>query len=122
VSEGSGVLGFDSMTDQSQVSPSQAAGPQDSSGPQDSAGNPPRTYLLWSVLAAALLFLPLGAVAVFFSLRTDLLLRRGDVARARKSSRIAFWSTISTAVVGVLVYVALIGALLALGAFSIGQA
>jgi hypothetical protein len=115
------------MTDQSKASTAHAAGPQDSAGsdsagPQDSAGNPPRTYLLWSVLAAALLFLPLGAVAVFFSLRTELLMRRGDVVRARKSSRIAFWATISTAVVGVVVYLAVVGGLLALGAFSAGQA
>lgn len=111
-----GVLVFDPMMDQSQASPTQPA------DPQDSVGDPPRTYLVWSVLAAALLFLPLGVVAVFFSLRTDLFVRRGDLDRARQSSRIALWMTISTAVVGVLVYLAVIGALLALGAFSSGQA
>ena len=81
-------------------------------------GQPPRTYLLWSALAAAVLFLPIGLVALGFSIRTDVLVRRGALDRARRSSRIALALVIVTAVVGVLVYVGLIGALLALGAFS----
>lgn len=84
------------------------------------AGKPPRTYLVWSALATALLFLPLGLIALIFSLRTEVLLRRGEVDRARKSSRIALVLTIVTVVVGVLVYVVVIGGLLALGAFSGG--
>ena len=83
-------------------------------------GNPPRTYLVWSALVAALLFLPIGLVALAFSIRTDVLVRRGEWDRARRSSRITLALVIVTAVVGVLVYLGLIGALLGLGAFSAG--
>lgn len=83
-------------------------------------GRPPRTYLVWSALVAALLFLPLGLVALFFSLRTEVLLRRGDAKRARRTSRTALVFIIVTVVVGVLAYLVVIGGLLALGAFSGG--
>jgi len=83
-------------------------------------GKSPRTYLVWSALAAALLFLPLGLVALFFSIRTEVLLRRGEVERARRTSRAALVLIIVTVVVGVLAYVVVIGGLLALGAFSGG--
>lgn len=81
-------------------------------------GKPPRTYLLWSALATALLFLPLGLIALIFSARTEVLLRRGEVDRARKSSRVALVLILVTVVVGVLAYLIVIGGLLALGAFS----
>ena len=81
----------------------------------------PRTHLVWSVIAAALFFLPLGLVAVAFSWRADVWNRRGDVARARRNSRWALAFVILTIVVGLVVYSALVGALLALGAFSGGQ-
>jgi uncharacterized membrane protein YozB (DUF420 family) len=81
-------------------------------------GKPPRTYLVWSALVTALLFLPLGLVALFFSLRTAALIRRGELARARRTSRATLVLAIVTTVVGVLVYALLVGALLALGAFS----
>lgn len=87
---------------------------------QEDAGVPPRTYLIWSALAAALLFLPLGLVALAFSLRTQVLVRRGQTRRARRWSRATLVLLILTVVVGVVVYVALVGALLALGAFSGG--
>jgi uncharacterized membrane protein len=83
-------------------------------------GHPPRTYLVWSALVAALLFLPLGLVALFFSIRTEVLLRRGDQERAQRTSRAALVLIIMTAVFGVLAYVVVIGGLLALGAFSGG--
>lgn len=104
-------LGFDAMSEQTQVATSQDVAAED-------AGISPRTYLVWSALAAALLFLPLGLVALAFSIRTDMLKRRGDVDRARRSSRIALVLVIVTTVVGVFIYLGLIGALLALGAFS----
>lgn len=99
------------MSEQTQVATSQDVAAED-------AGISPRTYLVWSALAAALLFLPLGLVALAFSIRTDMLKRRGDVDRARRSSRIALVVVIVTTVVGVFIYLGLIGALLALGAFS----
>ena len=83
-------------------------------------GNPPRTYLVWSALAAALLFLPIGLVALFFSIRTGVLLRRGETDRARRTSRAALALVVVTVVAGVLAYVVVIGGLLALGAFSGG--
>jgi hypothetical protein len=81
----------------------------------------PRTHLVWSTIAAALFFLPLGLVAVVFSWRCAVWNRRGDLARARRNSRWALAMVIVTVVVGIGVYVALIGALLALGAFGGGQ-
>jgi uncharacterized membrane protein YozB (DUF420 family) len=80
-----------------------------------------RPRLVWSVVAAALFFLPLGLIAVFFSWRTDVWNRRGETDKAQRASRWALAFIVITLVVGVLVYVALIGALLALGAFSGGQ-
>lgn len=82
---------------------------------------PARPRFAWSVVAAALFFLPLGLVAVFFSWRTDVWNRHGETDKAHRASRWALAFIIMTLVVGVLVYVALIGALLALGAFSGGQ-
>ena len=78
----------------------------------------PRTYLLWSVLATALLFLPLGLIALFFSIRTNVLMARGAVEPARRASRWAFTFAVAATIVGALTYVLLVGALLALGAFS----
>lgn len=84
------------------------------------AGNPPRSYLAWSIIATAVLFLPLGLVALFFSLRTRALLRRGDLDEAQRASRVTLVVVVVTTVVGVIAYVALVGALLALGAFGGG--
>jgi len=80
----------------------------------------PRSYLVGSLLVTALLFLPTGVVAVVLSWRARVWIKRGDLARARRMSRAALVVIIVTAVIGVLVYVALIGALLGLGAFSAG--
>ena len=81
-------------------------------------GHPPRSYLAWSVIATAVLFLPLGLVALFFSLRTRALLRQGDLDGASKASRVALVLVVATTVVGAIAYVLLVGALLALGAFG----
>ena len=88
--------------------------------PTQPAQDVPRTYLVGSLLVTALLFLPTGVVAVFLSWRARVWIGRGDLARARSFSRAALVIIIVTAVIGVLVYVALIGALLGLGAFSTG--
>ncbi len=81
----------------------------------------PRTHLVWSIIAAALFFLPLGLIAVVFSWRTGVWKRREDLARARRNSRLAVVFIIVTIIVGVIVYGGLLGALLALGAFSSPQ-
>ena len=81
----------------------------------------PRTHLVWSIVSAALFFLPLGLIAVVFSWRTVVWTRRDDLARARRNSRLAVVFIIVTIAVGVLVYGGLLGALLALGAFSSPQ-
>ena len=82
------------------------------------AGHPPRSYLAWSITATAILFLPLGLVALFFSLRTRALLSRGDLDGAQRASRVTFVMVVMTTVIGVIAYVLLVGALLALGAFG----
>ena len=85
------------------------------------AATQPRTHLVWSIVAAALFFLPLGVIAVVFSWRTAVWKRRDDLSRARRNSRLAVVFIVVTIVVGVLVYAGLLGALLALGAFSSPQ-
>lgn len=91
--------------------------------PPAEAGSAPgpgtaRTHLVGAVLSAALLFLPTGLVAVAFAWRTRVLIDRGDLTAARRSSRVALTLMIVTIVVGVVVYAGLLVALLALGAFS----
>lgn len=81
----------------------------------------PRPRMAWAVVGAALLFLPLGLISVLLSWRTSVWNGRGDVDRARRASRWALAFIIATYVTGALVYIALVGALLALGAFSSGQ-
>jgi uncharacterized membrane protein YwzB len=76
---------------------------------------------VWSIVSAALFFLPLGLIAVVFSWRTVVWKRRDDLARARRNSRLAVLFIIVTIAVGALVYGGLLGALLALGAFSSPQ-
>ena len=85
------------------------------------AATQPRTHLVWSIIAAALFFLPLGLIAVVFSWRTGVWKRRNDPAQARRNSRLALVFIIVTIIVGVLVYGGLLGALLALGVFSSPQ-
>lgn len=107
------------MSEQPQVADTRAASAADT-GPASAGdtGHPPKTYLVWSVLVSALLFLPIGLVALAFSIRTDVLVRRGELEGARRTSRVSLVLVIVTAVVGVIVYAVVIGALLALGAFS----
>lgn len=80
----------------------------------------PRAHLVWSLLAAAIFFLPTGLLAIAFSWRSRVLSQRGEFDSARRFSRAAVVFVVLSIVVGVIVYAALIGALLALGAFSGG--
>jgi len=121
-------LVFTSMSEKTVPVPSGQAGDQagDQAGGQaggqadSSEAGMPRSYLVWSALVTALLFLPTGLVALFFSIRTESLVRRGEMERARRMSRAALAAIFVTVVAGVLAYVVVIGGLLALGAFSGG--
>ena len=97
------------------------------SGQTDSpdAGLSPR--LVRSVVSAALFFLPLGIIALVYSLRCQRALdaaRLGgldvgtELEQAAKASRLAYrWST-AAIIVGVGIYLLLITAFLLLGAFT----
>lgn len=117
-------LVFTSMSEKTVPVPSGQAGDQaggQAGGQADSSeAGMPRSYLVWSALVTALLFLPTGLVALFFSIRTESLVRRGEMERARRMSRAALAAIFVTVVAGVLAYVVVIGGLLALGAFSGG--
>ncbi|HEV8025165.1 MAG TPA: CD225/dispanin family protein [Candidatus Nanopelagicales bacterium] len=89
--------------------------------PKAPALTAPPTRLAGALVVTALLFLPTGLVAVLFAWRARTLIQRGDMERARTFSRAAMVAIIVTIVIGVLVYAALIGALLGLGAFSAGD-
>ncbi len=91
------------------------ASPSDDSG--HSAGAP-RTYLGWAVAATVLCFLPLGLVALFFGLRTSSAVADGRLDDAVRSSRRARRWIVATVIVGGLTYLAIVGSLLLLGAFS----
>lgn len=78
----------------------------------------PRTYLVWAVLVTGLCFLPLGLIAVAFAWRTSVLIDRGDLDRARRTSRAAKGWAITALVVGILVDIVLLAALALLGAFG----
>ena len=80
----------------------------------------PATHLVASIVVAALLFLPTGLIAILFAWRTHVWNTRADFVRARVHSRLALAFVIVTVLLGVVVYVAIIGGLLALGAFGGG--
>jgi len=113
-------LVFISMNEKTVPAPSGQAGDQAGSQAGSSETGVPRSYLVWSALVTALLFLPTGLVALFFSIRTESLVRRGELERARRMSRAVLVAIIVTVVAGVLAYAVVIGGLLALGAFSGG--
>ena len=78
----------------------------------------PRTHLVWAVLVTCLCFLPLGLIAVGFAWRTSVLIGRGDLDQARRSSRAAKGWAITALIVGIVVDIVLLGALALLGAFG----
>ena len=93
----------------------------------DSAIADPPPRLVRSALSAALFFLPLGIIALVYSLRCQRALdaaRSGgsdvgtELEQAAKASRLAYrWST-AAIIVGVGIYLLLITAFLLLGAFT----
>lgn len=87
--------------------------------PEVSTGEEPvRTHLGWAAAVTALCFLPLGLVAVAYSLRSARALQAGDEPTARRSARVARRWILTTVIVGVIVDVGLLAVLLLLGAFS----
>ena len=77
-----------------------------------------KTYLVPAVVGAALFFLPSGVVAVVFAVKTRHLNEHNDLERATAASRMARRFMILTFFAGGLIYLSLILAFLALGAFS----
>jgi len=79
---------------------------------------PVRTHLGWAALVSALCFLPVGLVAVGYSLASSRALAAGDVERARRRARVARRWIVVTVIVGLVVDAALFTVLVVLGAFS----
>lgn len=75
-----------------------------------------RTHLAWAVLVSALCFLPIGLVAVLYSLRASRALTAGDAERAGRLARVSRRWIIVTIVLGLLLDAALIGVFALLGA------
>jgi Na+-driven multidrug efflux pump len=66
----------------------------------------PRPY--WGLSIPSLLFLPVGLVALYFSVQVGQRLLRGDEAGARKASRYALvWGIVGVALVAVLLLASL---------------
>jgi len=77
-----------------------------------------RVPWLRCLIGAALFFLPTGAVALVYCWSAMRAGEAGDAERAARRARAArIWAWV-TFVLGVLVYIVIIGALLLLGAFS----
>lgn len=79
---------------------------------------PVRTHLGWAVAVSALCFLPLGLVAVVYSLRAARAVELGDADRGRRLGRVAGRWILGTAVVGVLLDLLLLAVFALLGAAS----
>jgi hypothetical protein len=97
------------------------AGPAESvpgSAPEPAAGV--RTYLGWAVAVTCLCFLPLGIIAVVYSLRASSAVGRGDDAAATRAARVARRWIVATVVVWIGVFGVIAVALAMLGAFSAG--
>lgn len=87
--------------------------------PEAPAGQEPvRTYLGWAAVVSALCFLPIGLVALAYSLASARALAAGDDARARRRSRVALRWIVVAVLAGLVVDGVLVAVLAALGAFS----
>ena len=78
----------------------------------------PRTYLGWAVAVTVLFFLPTGLVAVFFGLRANSARADGRSDDALRAGRAARRWVVVTVIIGVIVDIAILAALLLLGAYS----
>jgi hypothetical protein len=78
----------------------------------------PKTYLRSSLIGAIFFFLPLGIVAVSFAFSARNRLENGDEIGAAKAALWARRFMVMTFILGGAIYLVLVMALLALGAFS----
>jgi len=78
----------------------------------------PRTYLVWSVVATILCFVPLGVVALVYGFGAQRALEAGDRDLASRRGRVARRWLVATVVFGLAIDLVLAGALIVLGAFS----
>ena len=115
------------------ATPTPSAFPQADPADSDPADSNPSPHWVRSAVSAALCFLPMGIVALVYSLRCQRAIdavrsggseREADIDRdsvmeqAAKASRLAYrWST-AAIIVGVGIYLLLITAFLLLGAFT----
>ena len=86
--------------------------------PDDTTASTARTYLVWSLVATVLCFLPVGLVALYFGLRVNQANAEGRVDDAMRSSLVARRWLVATAIIGVAIYAVAAIVLAALGAFS----
>ncbi|MDO9486507.1 MAG: CD225/dispanin family protein [Actinomycetota bacterium] len=86
--------------------------------PQTEAAAPPRSFIWWSIAATALCFAPLGIVAIWFSFRTLRAIDHDDLAKAKRSSRVARRWLIAAVVVGFIINLTLLVIFGLMGAFS----
>jgi heme/copper-type cytochrome/quinol oxidase subunit 2 len=86
--------------------------------PDDTTASTARTYLVWSLVATVLCFLPVGLVALYFGLRVNQANADGRTEDANRSSLVARRWLVATAIIGVVIYAASAMVLAALGAFS----
>jgi len=75
--------------------------------PPPAAGTPaPPNYLVWAILSTVLCFWPVGIAAIVFSTQVNGKWARGDVVGAQAASRKAKNFSIATAVIGLLLIIA----------------
>ena len=77
----------------------------------------PPTYLGWAIGVTACCFLPFGLFAVYFGWRSARATVRGNLVRAKGSSKAARRWLIAAVVVGVLIDLVIVASLGLLGAF-----
>jgi len=71
-----------------------------------------------AVIATMFFFLPVGLLAVYFSVKAQSAIRGGDSARAARAARISTRFSLVAFILGGLIYLFLAMAFLALGAFA----
>ena len=70
--------------------------------PEASIGERPSTYLVWSIISTILCCVPVGILAIIFSVKAGRKADDGDYEGARKYAEIAQWFVIATITLGVL--------------------